>query len=129
MKLDCQLNKPPSLFGIKPRWFKNDLEIIGSQNSKYDLIEEHNICALIIYDLDERDEGRYRCQIGNERTECRIKPEYVLVKYLPNYSIFQAKMNKQNMKITPQNSSGRYNNHRMVFIQHQLRNGIKMVKN
>jgi serine/threonine protein kinase len=85
LTLDCQLNKPPSLFGIKPRWFKNDLEIIGSQNSKYDLIEEHNICALIIYDLDERDEGRYRCQIGNERTECRIKPEYVLVKYLPNY--------------------------------------------
>ncbi len=23
--------------------------------------------------------------MGNERTECRIKPEYVLTKYLPNY--------------------------------------------
>jgi len=82
--LDCQLNKPPL---IRPRWFKNDLEIIltGSQASKYDMIEEHNICALIIYDLDERDEGRYRCQVGNERTDCRIKPEYILTKYLPNY--------------------------------------------
>lgn len=49
------------------------------------MIEEHNICALIIYDLDERDEGRYRCVIGNEKTECRIKPEYILTKYLPNY--------------------------------------------
>ena len=63
--LDCQLNKPPSLFNLKPRWFKNDLEITsnhGSQ-SKYDIVEEHNICALIIYDLEERDEGRYRCQV------------------------------------------------------------------
>jgi len=84
LTLDCQLNKPPSMFGLKPRWFKNDLEIVGAHTNKYDLIEEHTICALIIYDLDERDEGRYRCQIGNERTECRIKPEYILTKYLPN---------------------------------------------
>lgn len=83
LTLDCQLNKPPSLFGLKARWFKNDIEI-RANNVKYDLIEEHNICALIIYDLDERDEGKYACQIGTEKTECRIRPEYNLVKYLPN---------------------------------------------
>ncbi len=86
LTLDCQLNKPPSMYNVKPRWFKNDIEILlNAQSNKYEMIEEHNICALIIYDLDERDEGRYRCQIGNERTECRIKPEYILIKYLPNY--------------------------------------------
>lgn len=87
LTLDCQLNKPPAQFNIKPRWFKNDLEIVvaGGQVSKYDMIEEHNIVALIIYDLEERDEGRYRCQIGNESTQCRVKPEYILTKYLPNY--------------------------------------------
>jgi len=62
LTLDCQLNKPPGLFNLRPRWFKNDLEIVGA-TTKYDMIEEHNICALIIYDLDERDEGRYRCQV------------------------------------------------------------------
>jgi hypothetical protein len=67
--LDCQLNKPPSLFNLKPRWFKNDLEITSNHTSqsKYDIIEEHNICALIIYDLDERDEGRYKCQVNSLR--------------------------------------------------------------
>lgn len=64
LTLDCQLNKPPSSFGLRPRWFRNDIEI-PRNNQKYDMIEEHNICALIIYDLDERDEGRYRCQVGN----------------------------------------------------------------
>lgn len=63
LTLDCQLNKPPSAFGLRPRWFKNDIEIPRS-NQKYDMIEEHNICALIIYDLDERDEGKYSCQVG-----------------------------------------------------------------
>jgi hypothetical protein len=66
LTLDCQLNKPPSMFGIRPRWFKNDIEIYPG-TIKYDLVEEHNICALIIYDLDERDEGKYRCQIGTDK--------------------------------------------------------------
>lgn len=88
--LDCQLNKPPSHFNIKPKWYKNDLEIVTNpglthrNNQKYDMIEEHNICALIIYDLDERDEGRYRCEVGNEKCECLLRPEYTLNKYLPN---------------------------------------------
>jgi hypothetical protein len=87
--LDCQLNKPPGMLGLKPRWFKNDLEIASrgttaQQQNKYEIIEEHSICALVIYDLDERDEGRYRCQVGGERTECLVRPEYTLTKYLPN---------------------------------------------
>ncbi len=87
LTLDCQLNKPPAHFNIRPRWFKNDLEIVvsGGQVSKYDMIEEHNIVALIVYDLEERDEGRYRCQVGNESSQCRVRPEFVLTKYLPNY--------------------------------------------
>ncbi len=84
--LDCQLNKPPGMLNLKPRWFKNDLEIVPRHQhaSKYEIIEEHNICALVIYDLDERDEGRYRCQVGSEHTDCLIRPEYTLIKYLPN---------------------------------------------
>ena len=84
LTLDCQLNKPPQMVNLKPRWFKNDLEISANRH-KYDMVEEHNICALIIYDLDERDEGRYRCQVGMERTECLLRPEYTLSRYLPNH--------------------------------------------
>ena len=80
--LDCQLNKPAAMLGLKPTWFKNEIEIFPS--TKYDMIEEHNICALIIYDLEESDEGHYRCQVGSESTQCKIRPEYILVKYLPN---------------------------------------------
>ncbi len=83
LTLDCQLNKPASVLDTKPRWFKNGIEL--ARCPKYDMVEEHNICALIIYDLDERDEGKYRCVLGNEKTECRIRPEYTLTKYLPNH--------------------------------------------
>ncbi|CAF0740265.1 unnamed protein product [Brachionus calyciflorus] len=82
LTLDCQLNKPPGLFNLKPKWFKNGLEL-SPNTQKYDFILEHNICALIIYDLDERDEGKYKCQVGNEKTECQIRPEYSLIRHLP----------------------------------------------
>jgi hypothetical protein len=81
--LDCQLNNRPSN-NLVPRWFKNEVEIYPNSN-KYDMIQEHTICALIIYDLKEDDEAIYACKIGNENTECNIRPQFTLAKYLPNY--------------------------------------------
>ena len=82
LTLDCQLNNRPSSSQV-PHWFKNGQEIFSNSN-KYDMIQEHTICALIIYDLNDDDEGTYKCQIGNEKTECNIRSQFSLSKYLPN---------------------------------------------
>ena len=80
--LDCQLNKPAAYFGLRPVWLRNDVELRAGR--KYDMVEEHNICALIIYDLEERDAAFYSCCVGESAsTDCRLAHVHYLIKDLP----------------------------------------------
>ena len=68
MTLDATLNRKPSYI----QWFKNGLEIIPSR--KYETVNEHNVVALIVHDLNVEDQGLYRCVIANGQanSECQV---------------------------------------------------------
>lgn len=68
LTLDATLNRKPNQI----QWFKNGLEIIPSR--KYETINEHNVIALIIHDLNSEDAGLYRCSVSQGQTvsDCQV---------------------------------------------------------
>lgn len=68
LTLDATLNRKAN----RVQWFKNTLEILPSR--KYELVNEHHLVALIIHDLNQDDQGLYRCVVANGQatSECQV---------------------------------------------------------
>lgn len=66
LTLTCEVSKP----GVMGKWFKDNKEVLPSENIK--IIDDENVHKLEILDATLADSGNYKCKLEDKETTCKV---------------------------------------------------------